>query len=179
MERYYKILGIPSTASKEEIKKAYHTKLKALHPDKVHSAIFKDTATYLTAEINEAYNYLTSHANETQQHTCQWERPEYPEENIFIEGYGTLKYTLSDDFEEIKNAILRQTGKDNINFTNGLIWYANPQLSVNVKKAMNRKNLNYSMTIYTEDGSRITAINKRINNEWYSAIFDEELELSE
>lgn len=58
--KYYKILGLESGASKEEIKKAFREKAKQHHPDKFaneaqnvrdyHEAKFK--------EINEAYNKL-------------------------------------------------------------------------------------------------------------------------
>lgn len=33
MKDYYKILGIPRTATEEEIKKAYRTLMKVNHPD--------------------------------------------------------------------------------------------------------------------------------------------------
>ena len=58
MERYYTILGIPNNSSKEVVKKAYYTKMKALHPDKIHGTVLEDTATFFTTEINEAYNKL-------------------------------------------------------------------------------------------------------------------------
>ena len=58
MERYYKILGISTNASMEEIKQAYLKKIKALHPDKVHGTELEDTSNFLAAEINEAYNFF-------------------------------------------------------------------------------------------------------------------------
>ena len=52
---YYEVLGVTRGASAEEIKKAYRTKAKELHPDrnkdcKVSEAAFKD--------VNEAYDCL-------------------------------------------------------------------------------------------------------------------------
>jgi len=61
MERYFKILGVPNTASKEEVKQAYHKKMKAVHPDKLNGTPLEDTATFLSTEINEAYHYLKAH----------------------------------------------------------------------------------------------------------------------
>lgn len=58
MDRYYKILDLSSNATKEEIKKAYHDKIKALHPDKIHGTALEETATFFTTEINEAYEIL-------------------------------------------------------------------------------------------------------------------------
>ena len=55
MERYYKILGISRKASKEEIKQAYHNKMRALHPDKVHGTSLEETAHLFSTEINNDY----------------------------------------------------------------------------------------------------------------------------
>ncbi len=38
MKDYYKILGVPQTATSEEIKKRYHELVKQFHPDAVSSA---------------------------------------------------------------------------------------------------------------------------------------------
>jgi len=49
---YYQILGVPKTASAEEIKKAFHKLAHQYHPDKAsgNEAKFK--------EVNEAYQIL-------------------------------------------------------------------------------------------------------------------------
>jgi len=171
MERYYKILGISNSASKEEIKEAYHAKMKALHPDKVHGTSLEDTATFFAAEINEAYNYLMSNNNQSNsQHSTakststQKEETGYLEDDIFIEGIGVLKYSLSSDINIIKKAILKRTGQE---IYNEIYWILNTELSENVKRAMNKHNVNYSMTTYVENSNRIVVINKRNGNNWY------------
>ena len=175
MERYYKILGVNSSATREEIKKAYHAKLKALHPDKVHGTILEDTATFLSSEINDAYKHLMANINEGQSSAYQNNRSKQKEENIYVEGYGYLKYSLSNSIEEIKKSMLNRTGKHNLNFIDGIRWYLNPNLSENVKSVMNRNNSNYSMTMYYEGSTRVIVINKRIGNDWQTATFDEEI----
>ena len=89
MERYYKILGISSNSTKQQIKAAYHKKIKALHPDKTHGTVLEDTATFLSAEINEAYNVLmklTSNENSSKNAGEQ----KYYEKDIYIENHGVL-----------------------------------------------------------------------------------------
>jgi hypothetical protein len=170
MERYYRILGLSSNATKEEIKSAYRTKIKALHPDKIHGTALEDTANFFTIEINEAYDYLMSqfeggNGSTTNQSTCF-------EEDIFIESLGQLRYSLSNDFNQILVAIKKGSGVDNIN-TDGLEWTLNTGLSENVKKAMNKHNVDYSMTMYNEGDDLITIINRRSSDKWYFVYFNE------
>lgn len=58
---YYGILGVPQTASLEEIKQAYHQRMKAYHPDLHQSSEFdwiKKEAEAKTRDIREAYEIL-------------------------------------------------------------------------------------------------------------------------
>ena len=55
MQSYYEILGIPSSASEDEIKKAYRKLSKTLHPDKNDSDTFFNN---YFQKINEAYSIL-------------------------------------------------------------------------------------------------------------------------
>ena len=52
---YYKILGVPRSASQEEIKKRYRELAKKLHPDKSKGEKTDETM----AEINKAYEILS------------------------------------------------------------------------------------------------------------------------
>ena len=68
MKDYYKVLGISENASKEEIKKAFHTMAKKYHPDinkgdKSAEEKFKD--------ISEAYEVLGNEANKTKYDTAR------------------------------------------------------------------------------------------------------------
>ena len=57
-KNYYKVLGLPRTASEKEIKKAYHKIALQFHPDKA-TGMTKEEATTKFAEISEAYEVLS------------------------------------------------------------------------------------------------------------------------
>ena len=54
----YKVLGIPSSASDDEIKKAYRELAKKYHPDNYVNNPLKDLADEKMKEINEAYDQI-------------------------------------------------------------------------------------------------------------------------
>jgi len=59
---YYKVLGVSKKANADEIKKAYHKKMRQYHPDKHNASDFdwvKDEAARMTSEIQEAYSILS------------------------------------------------------------------------------------------------------------------------
>jgi len=166
MERYYQILGIPSNSSKEVIKKAYYEKIKALHPDKIHGTSLEATATFFTAEINEAYKKLMSQSNDKKTTSTQEKQKNSIEEDIYIETIGLLKYTLSNNIYIILNAITRLSGVTIPDSANEIPWFKNTRLSENVKYSMNKHNMKYSMTLYYTDSYIHIVINKRIGNDW-------------
>ena len=55
----YKILGVPETASDEEIKKAYRELARKYHPDNYHDNPLEDLAQEKMKEINAAYEQIT------------------------------------------------------------------------------------------------------------------------
>jgi DnaJ like chaperone protein len=62
LDEYYKILGIPATATDDEVKKAWRKKAQEFHPDKVQgtglSDAFVEYATEQIKKINEAYEKI-------------------------------------------------------------------------------------------------------------------------
>ena len=174
MERYYKILGISAGFTKEEIKEAYRKKMKALHPDKVHGTLLEDTATFLSIEINEAYKYLMTHFDKHNFSKKSNDQSCY-EEDIYVEGLGVLKYSLSNDFNKIKDSIKKRTGITDFNFIYEYGWRINPVLSENVKKTMKKYNVTYSMTYITEGNLKSLIINKHSENKWFISGFEEDI----
>lgn len=57
MKNYYKIIDVPFDASAEEIRKAYHRKVKQLHPDKNPE---NKMAASLFLDVQEAYDVLSN-----------------------------------------------------------------------------------------------------------------------
>jgi len=173
MDRYYRILGIPNTASKEDIKRAYHEKMKALHPDKVHGTALEETAAFFSSEINEAYHALISNFNNGYSAA---RKNELIEEDIFIEGFGLLTYSLSNDLNTILKAIVKRTGYSINDTTDSMEWTFNTGLSENVKRTMNTRDMNYSMTTYLDGNTKKVIINKRERNNWYWTGYEIEME---
>ncbi|MEM9885931.1 MAG: J domain-containing protein [Bacteroidota bacterium] len=56
MQNYYEILGVPTHAAKQEIRKAYLAKCKAYHPDLHEGAAWAENQLKL---VNEAYEVLS------------------------------------------------------------------------------------------------------------------------
>ena len=56
----YQVLGVSSTASDEEIKKAYRNLARKYHPDNYHENPLADLAQERMKEINEAYETIQS-----------------------------------------------------------------------------------------------------------------------
>ena len=54
----YQVLGVPSTATDEEVKKAYRNLAKKYHPDNYHDDPLADLAQEKMKEINEAYETI-------------------------------------------------------------------------------------------------------------------------
>ncbi|MDO4811971.1 MAG: DnaJ domain-containing protein [Eubacteriales bacterium] len=54
----YKVLNIPSTASDDEVKKAYRELARKYHPDNYHDNPLADLAQEKMKEINEAYELI-------------------------------------------------------------------------------------------------------------------------
>jgi predicted ATPase len=120
--------------------------------------------------------------NESSETNLKDESPIY-EEDIYIDNkYGSLKYFLFDDINILKDAInihIKQLGITDFAFKDGLEWTFNPSLPEKVKDVMNKYNVNFSLASYIEGNYKITVINKRDNNEWYTISSSEEIKQGE
>jgi len=62
INEYYKILGVDSSITAEELKKVYRELVKEWHPDRLlHNPSLHKTAQQKLQEINEAYDQLLAH----------------------------------------------------------------------------------------------------------------------
>lgn len=102
MNNYHQILGITSNASLDQIKKAYRSKAKLLHPDINKAANAQEQFVLL----NEAYEYLLNtagnHTNQSKRaqeqanrqaaYQGQWERQEKEKARARAHAYARMKY---------------------------------------------------------------------------------------
>lgn len=56
----YKVLGVPTTATDEQVKEAYRNLAKKYHPDQYGASPLKELADEKMKEINEAYDTIVS-----------------------------------------------------------------------------------------------------------------------
>ena len=154
----FKKLGIPSTSTLSEIEQAYEAKKKELHPEYEND---KEHVSRETNILQAYYEYLCD--NLSRGHTACFEK------NIFVRGYGILKFSLSNDFVEIVNACIRRTGVG-LFLMNEIKWKLDKNVPKRVKILMNKYDMNYSMTLVSEEESIIMI--KRITNQWCSFSID-------
>jgi hypothetical protein len=89
------------------------------------------------------------------------------EEQIFIREIGrTLTYTLTNNMEELVNAIYKKTGI-NLGKIPESEWEVNTKLSQAVKDLMNKHGVSYSTTAWIEDSCLHLVINHKIKNKYY------------
>jgi hypothetical protein len=92
------------------------------------------------------------------------------ETNIYIRGLGILKIFLSNDFIDILNSYINQTG-NSVCFKEEIKWKSNNKLFKSIKDIMNEYNVSYSIVHYMKGESRIILINKRTANKWYTLFY--------
>jgi len=96
----------------------------------------------------------------------------YIEEFIILnETNKLLKYSLSNNLEDINMAIFTRTGQ-NIDLGK-VYWKLNPSLSIQVKYLMNKYRSAFSMTTWQEKKGKELVINMRVNDKWFITSFSE------
>lgn len=121
MKDYYKILGVPNTATQEEIKNAYRSLVKKYHPD-----INPDVnAVSMMQDINEAYEVLSNLASRQkydallqQQSKSTVQTSQCTKQHAPYSSYTKTREESENDFDEwLKEylKILRKIYKSNPN----------------------------------------------------------------
>jgi len=100
-----------------------------------------------------------------------WEKGCIEEMVILNETKDVLKYSFSNNLDDIRIAIYARTGH-NINLEKA-VWRLNSRLSISVKHLMNSHNVIYSMTTNIRDKVKFVIINMRVGDKWYSTGYDE------
>jgi len=85
IEQYFSLLGIPKTASLDELKKAFRNKAKKIHPDKNPSL----TAHSDFLELNEAFDFLASFLKENKQFGS--------DESTIVNSYDNWEKTVKEN----------------------------------------------------------------------------------
>ena len=91
-------------------------------------------------------------------------------ENIYIRSLGILKIYLSDNFIEILNAYIRETG-NSVCFISEIKWHSNSKLFKSIKEIMHKQNSKFSMIFYMEGEKRSILISKQKANKWFSLFY--------
>ena len=154
----FKKLGIPASSTLREIEQAYDTKIKGLHPENNND---KEHISRETSILQVYHDYLCD--------SLSRDNTTWFEKNLPTKGYGILKFFLSNDFNEIINACIRRT-RVGLLLWDEIKWKPDKNIPQKVKNLMNEYDMDYSMTLVSEDDSII--ITKRITNQWFSTAID-------
>ncbi len=105
MKNYYEILGIPKSASKDDIKKAFRKLAHQFHPDK------KEGDEKKFKEVNEAYQILSDDEKRAQYDT--FGKADFNSQNQ-NQNWGGMEFDLGD--------IFRKAGGGGFSYTQGGDW---------------------------------------------------------
>lgn len=110
---YYQILGLPRTASADEIKKAYRRLARQFHPD-MHSGAKKAEMEKKFKEMNEAHEVLSDPEKRKKydQHGAQWEQAEAYEQARQAAGAQGQAHSFSGEgFSDIFDSLFGGRGR--------------------------------------------------------------------
>jgi curved DNA-binding protein CbpA len=91
---YYEILGIQSTATESEIRKAYHTLAKQYHPDRNHDS----KANYTMQLINQSYEVLKNPGRRSQFDALLRQYESSAQNQSTRQGYQTPPFSTAETF---------------------------------------------------------------------------------
>ena len=95
----YQVLGVPNTASDEEVKKAYRNLARKYHPDNYHDNPLADLAQERMKEINEAYETIQT------QRKRGASGGSYGGSYGYNAGYGGYQQSYAGPYQRVRAAI--------------------------------------------------------------------------
>ena len=167
MRNPYEVLGVRESASKDEIKKAYRELAKKYHPDQYGNNPLRDLAEDKMREINEAYQYLTSNAPDSNYHTSN----DYDNSNSYnnSSAYQSIEMDIRNgNLNYAEEKLTRITVRDaEWNYLMGLLnmkkgWYNEAYNNLNMACRLDPNNLRYR-----EEFSRLSNMNKSYREPYY------------
>ena len=104
----YKVLNVPSTATDEEVKKAYRELARKYHPDNYHDNPLADLAQEKMKEINEAYSTIQKMRHQSGGQASYSGQGGYGRSSYGgYGGYQQADYSQGTPFQRVRFAIQR------------------------------------------------------------------------
>ena len=111
----YQVLGVPPTATDEEVKAAYRELAKKYHPDNYANSPLADLATEKMKEVNEAYDQIMAERRGRAKTGYQ-----QPNDSRQQAGGAYAGYSSSSSFYDVRNLIMNGRIADAEQILNGV-----------------------------------------------------------
>lgn len=131
IETYYKILGLSSTATVEEIKRAYRQKAKELHPDRNKSKDANEQFILLTEAYECLTNIKTGKTKVQQQATtsyADWQRDSKEQTRQRAREYAKMQYEEYKKTDHYKKSQAAETVMEHLYFFSSILIIISPLL---------------------------------------------------
>ncbi len=158
----WKVLGIKSSSSPEEVKKAYRELVKKYHPDRFQDPAAKELANEKLKEINQAYEAITggNAGSQSQAGSANSSYNDYTASSggsqAFYQVRANLQARRVDDAERILDQMADRNAE--WHFLRGVCyqmrgWYAMARENIAMAVNMEPANMEYRSALNQMDGS--------------------------
>ncbi len=158
----WKVLGVKSSSSPEEVKKAYYALVKKYHPDRFQDAAAKELANEKLKEINQAYDAITSGnaGSQSQTGSANSSYDDYTARGsgsqVFYQVRANLQARRVDEAERILDQMTDRNAE--WHFLRGVCyqmrgWYAMARENIAMAVNMDPSNMEYRTALTRMDAS--------------------------